>query len=269
VLWCGGAQYQQPRARKQNALSEARESGDATTGEKSECSKGEFAEGEGSPAASASATCKACRPVQFNVLRSHNSHFQLRPRQLHFTMKKALKSKDLVKDFGPEWSRDLAKPLRADPYLVILEQEAWNDAVDDQDSTEEDEEETGDEEIDYEEEEVHRLRTPDSESTSMKDAHGYLTPPSTPHKHELARRLRTIQLLDAPESVYQELLIGARKEEKAEEIIVLEAENKEMAFGTKVLLFVMMAVLLHGFWTHWNEADERNRCACAEHMGEV
>jgi hypothetical protein len=267
VLWCGGAQYQLPRARKQNVLSEARESSDATTGEKSECSKGEFAEGEGSPAASASATCKACRPVQFNVLRSHNSHSQLRPRQLHFTMKKALRSKDLVKDFGPEWSRDLAKPLRADPYLVILEQEAWNDAVDDQDSTEEDEEESDDGGDGNEGK--HGLRTPDSESTSMKDAYGYLTPPPTPDKNDLARRLRTIQLKDAPKSVYQELLIGARKEEKAEEIIVLEAENKEMAFGTKVLLFVMIAVLLHGFWTHWNDADERNRCACAEYMGEI
>jgi hypothetical protein len=38
----------------------------------------------------------------------------------------------------------------------------------------------------------------------------------------------------------------------------LEAQN----FAMKMVLYVLLAVLLHGIWTHWNESEKRGMCDC-------
>jgi len=176
-------------------------------------------------------------------------------------MTKYTKATDLKKDFGPEWAKRLSVRLPANPYLVTLEQEAWNDAVDGHSDTEDEDEEDED-----------GLLTPDEfgigtpvKETEEEKSYGYSTPPPTPDKDELTRRLRTIQLLDAPDSRYQTWLIKASKsEEKCEVGIAEEKEEEEMSFSTKIMLFVMIAVLLHGSWTHWDEAEKRGQCRCAD-----
>jgi len=176
-------------------------------------------------------------------------------------MKKYSKANDLKKDFGPEWAKQLSVPLPTNPYLVTLEQEAWNDAVDGYSDTEEEEEEDEDGLLTSAQSGV---GTPAKERVEEEN-YGYLTPPPTPDRHELTQRCGTIQHLDAPESRYQEWLMKASKSEEEREVeTVEEKEVEEMAFGTKVMLFVMIAVLLHGLWTHWDEAERRGRCGCAD-----
>jgi hypothetical protein len=142
---------------------------------------------------------------------------------------------DLKKDFRPEWSKPFNTPGCADPYVVSAEKEAWVD-------------ETG-------------TCTPPAEDKHI--VNGYLTPSITPEKkaEEERRRLRRLDLLLSTNSFDQYWCVDAGLND--EEVPLLEPELKEeMCFSTKVVLFVMIAVIVHGMWTHWEESEKCARCQC-------
>lgn len=54
---------------------------------------------------------------------------------------------------------------------------------------------------------------------------------------------------------------GSNKEHSVEKDL-LEKEN--IAYCTKIMLFVLITVFLHGIWTHLDDAEKMARCKCAD-----
>lgn len=138
-------------------------------------------------------------------------------------------AEDLRSDFYQEWSRHVTIP-----YLVLAEQDAWEDEA------------------------SFRARILESE---QRDLISKLTQPPTPTRssdfdpdmdsdEDDLRRHHRVELLTPSSS-------RAQSPKKP-------VENQVMDFGTMAILLVFIVVLLHGLWTHWDEAKRRGRCSCVD-----
>jgi hypothetical protein len=122
-------------------------------------------------------------------------------------------------------------------------------------------------------------------------AYGHLTPPTTPDKTQSRHALCEARV-STPSSGQMDKFESIEDEDKSgEEFIRLlqeiglylsrarsdqeegfdnecvEYEETDRALGTHIMLLVLIAVILQGVWTHWNDTKRMGRCDCADLAG--
>jgi hypothetical protein len=146
---------------------------------------------------------------------------------------------NLEKDFGPEWSNHLRSTIVSTLELIIVEQEAWKDQAHLRDNT---------------------LADP-----RPVDPWRCLTPPGTPlgEEDEKGENIDDAVVLEEEHDPAEWALIKYEydyqrfERAKAHQLRTsLDTQN----FAMKIVLYVLLAVLLHGIWTHWNESEKHGTC---------
>jgi hypothetical protein len=169
----------------------------------------------------------------------------------------------LERDFGPEWSNGLSITIDFTPEMVIIEQEAWKDQVNLRSGAPDtprpvdpwglmNQENDNDGEKEKEEEEA-----TEEDDLAYTHSHYWLGEEYDLQHWALVRYNPNRQDIRYGNGLH------------------LELGWDTQGVGKKIMLYVFLAVLLHGIWTHRNESNKSDACSChcppraLEHTGGI